>query len=582
MTLPDRSLFTSLRQAHPRLVLLPGEEDRIRQLIQADPVAQKYFARLRADGERILAQPLPQRVLIGREPSYMYMLLTSREVLDRVYTLGLLYRLNRERRWAERAIGELLNAARFVDWNPAHWLDTAEMFHAQAIGYDWLYDAFTPEQRSEIEQVVLLRGFEEAEKAYAANLWWTKNPFNWNNVCNGGVIAGALGFAELAPDRAERLVRRAIEGLPYALANFAPDGAWAEGPGYWGYAMRYTQTALSCLDTALDSDFGLGELPGLAEAGWFRLHATGPFGWFFNFADASLEAPFEPTLFWLGRRYQNPAFTLAALDSDCAVTDDAPFGAAARSLIFYQPVSGAAQAAPLDAFYKKTNLVFMRSAWHDPQAFFVGFKGGDNQANHSHCDLGEFVFDALGERWAVELGRDEYTLLGYWETAGRRWSYPRLATAGHNTLLLDGQNQDHTAEAPVIAFASTPAGAYAAADLTAGYAGCGATRVTRRIELGDGRRALSVQDQVEASRPVQVTWQMYTHAEVELKGDIALLRQNGKQMRVDLLAPAGAAFAVEEMHLDPPQLPLENTRRLRVILPPAHSAEIHVRLSPTN
>ncbi len=96
----------------------------------------------------------------------MYMLHTSREVLDRIYTLALLYRLTCERRWAARAIAELLNAARFVDWNPAHWLDTAEMMHAQAIGYDWLYDAMTQAQRDELVKAMLVHGFDESEKAY--------------------------------------------------------------------------------------------------------------------------------------------------------------------------------------------------------------------------------------------------------------------------------------------------------------------------------------------------------------------------------------------------------------------------------
>jgi len=36
----------------------------------------------------------------------------------------------------------------------------------------------------------------------------------------------------------------------------------------------------------------------------------------------------------------------------------------------------------------------------DAGAAFVGFKGGDNAASHAHLDLGEFVYDAGGVRWA--------------------------------------------------------------------------------------------------------------------------------------------------------------------------------------
>ena len=46
------------------------------------------------------------------------------------------------------AVKELEAAAHFTNWNPRHFLDTAEMTHAFAIGYDWLYEAWTPAQRA--------------------------------------------------------------------------------------------------------------------------------------------------------------------------------------------------------------------------------------------------------------------------------------------------------------------------------------------------------------------------------------------------------------------------------------------------
>ena len=55
----------------------------------------------------------------------------------------------------------------------------------------------------------------------------------------------------------------------------------------------------------------------------------------------------------------------------------------------------------------------MRSDWLDPSAMFVGIKAGTNRVNHSHLDLGTFVLDALGQRWAVDLGGDNYNLPGY-------------------------------------------------------------------------------------------------------------------------------------------------------------------------
>lgn len=95
-----------------------------------------------------------------------------------------------------------------------------------------------PAQRGELEQAACATALTKPKKPTAWAWAGTRNRFNWNNVCNGGVIIGALGFAELAPQRAAALITQALDNLPVALASFAPDGAWAEGPAYWGYAMR--------------------------------------------------------------------------------------------------------------------------------------------------------------------------------------------------------------------------------------------------------------------------------------------------------------------------------------------------------
>ena len=95
---------------------------------------------------------------------------------------------------------------------------------------------------------------------------------------------------------------------------------------------------------------------------------------------------------------------------------------------------------PLDKLFRGIDVAFFRSAGNDKDAFFVGFKGGDNKANHSHLDLGTFVLDALGQRWALDLGSDDYNLPGYF--GKQRWNYYRLRTEGHNTLTIEGENQN--------------------------------------------------------------------------------------------------------------------------------------------
>jgi hypothetical protein len=562
------TVLTTLRLSHPRLLLLAADDARVRRALTSDVTARSYRDALLRNGSRVLTQPTPERVLIGPR-----LLTVSRTVLDRVMTLALLYRLDGDHRWAARAREELLAAAAFSDWNPSHFLDVAEMSHAFAIGYDWLYDALTQEDRTTIRRALVEKGLQPAEQAYAAQASWTRASHNWNLVCNGGIAMGALAIGDEEPGLAGTVLAQALASIPLALATYAPDGAWPEGPAYWEYGTRYLVAMLAALTSALGTDFGLADAPGLSTTGRFRLHVTGPTGLHFNFADASPRAGDSPVLFWLARRYDDPVLAVGAREA-------ATGRSSAGDLLWYDARGTASDFStmPLDARYEAAHLAFFRSTWNDRDAIYVGFKGGDNATNHAHLDLGTFVLDALGQRWALDLGPDDYDLPGYF--GAERWTYERLKTSGQNTLLLDGAGQDPRAVAPLTTFRSGADGGFAIADLTAAYAGAGATRVHRGISLRDNRSRVLIQDEVETSRAVDLTWAMHTQAAIAVEGDRAILSQGAAALEARLLAPAGASFAVEDVQIAPPQQPASNLRRLLVRLPDVTTAQLAILFTP--
>jgi hypothetical protein len=192
----------------------------------------------------------------------------------------MVYRLDGNNRWVERAWQELEAAANFPDWNPRHFLDTAEMTHGFAIGYDWFFDAWTPEQRKTIRNAMIEKGLKPALNVYHGNPKpsspWNKVRHNWNQVCNGGIGIGALAIADEEPALAGELLNAGLNSIQLAMAEFAPDGAWAEGPGYWNYATTYNVALLAALESALGTDYGLSTIPGFADCGLFPIYATGP------------------------------------------------------------------------------------------------------------------------------------------------------------------------------------------------------------------------------------------------------------------------------------------------------------------
>jgi len=540
------------RPEHPRLLLLPADLDRIRTLPKESLLARKVLADLEREAERLQTVPTVEFRLIGPR-----LLTQSRRALDRVYTLGLMYRLNGKRAYLDRAVRELRAAASFKDWNPSHFLDVAEMTHAFAIGYDWLYADLSDEDRKLFRDSIVQKGLDPGLIAYRAPGSWAGNRFNWNLVCNGGMVLGALAVAEDEPEKSAAVVKAALESVVRALANYGSDGGWIEGPGYWDYGTRYAVTMLAALDSALGSDFGLSNQPGFQKAGRFRIYFTGPTYKTFNYADAGEDAADEPEMFWLAKRFGQPVFAWqqARLAERAKSADP-------LNLVWFNRDMKPPQVPQwsLDAVFAGVQCAFFRSSWDDPNALFLAVKGGDNKAPHGHLDLGSFVFDAGGVRWALDLGPDDYNLPGYF--GKQRWSYYRMRTESHNTLLIDNENQDSKAEARIVRHEFGADASWVQIDLARAYPG----RVKgwqRRIGMVN-RQAVLVEDTLEAEQPMNVVWSMVTDAEITLAGQTAELTKGGWSLTAEIRTPRHAVFDVEPTKAPPPQAQNTGTRKLVV------------------
>lgn len=541
---PDEVLKTLVRH-RPRLVLTDARLEELKALAERDELLARCVREVLAEADRQLKEPPPERKLVGPR-----LLGVSREVRHRAYTLGLAWRWTGGKAYADKLTTDLLAACRFKDWNPRHFLDVGEMAHAVGVGYDWLYDLLNDTQREAIREGLIRNGMQAGLTAYENNAWWARSRYNWNQVCNFGLTIGALALADTHPQYARQIIPKAVATVPKALAAYAPDGAWPEGPGYWGYATRYTVYGLAALETALGRDFALGRMPGLDEAGWYRIHVTGPTGQAFNYADAGSSRRHNvPSMFYLARRYDQPAFaqwereTLAHRRAD------------ARDVIWYvPPVRPAPPAPPLaKRFDGPVQVAFFRTAWDDEDALFAAVKAGFNRVNHANLDLGQFVVEALGVRWVVDLGADNYNLPGYWDTkqGGKRWTYFRLGSLAHNAPVLDGAHQHVAGTAEMTAFGASGPDGLAVVDMTGAYAPK-AKSVRRGLRMLDGRSVL-VQDELTLAEPAEVAWAIITAAKVKLDGATAELSQDGRLLTMRLLSPAGATWSVASAEQDPPQ-----------------------------
>jgi hypothetical protein len=562
----DDDPLRQLHTAHPRLILLDSDLDRVRGLARDNPLAHRIYLDLEKESERLLTAPPTEYKLVGPR-----LRAQSRRVLDRVSTLALMYRLTQREPYQRRAMAELRAAANFRDWNPAVFADTAEMTHAFALGYDWLYNALSPEDRAMIRDAIVTRALDQAIPLYQRETGWTRAFYNANIVCNAGMGLGALAIAgDSAPDKAgpdksiddkcSAVLRYVFESIPHGLATYGVEGSWPEGPAYWESVTMYGCAFFAALQTALGNDYGLSASHGVDRAGRFRIYMTGPAGKGFNFADSVDDAGAAPEMFWLAKRFGNPVFAW----SEQKLLERSTHPDAYDLVWFDRDAKSPQQppAWPLDAIFRGVDITCFRSAWDDPNALYLAVKGGDNKAAHAHLDLGSFVLDAGGVRWGADLGPDDYDLPGYF--ARQRWSYYRTRTEAHNTLLIDEQNQDPRAEARITRQEFAPDFSWVQLDLSRAHPGK-VKQWLRRFAMAQ-RQAVLTGDSVRCDQPVEIIWGMMTDAEITVTGQTAILRKNGWNLAAEIRTPRHAVFDVAPVRSSPPQAANPNFRKLVVRL----------------
>ena len=571
---PAAEILSRLRQGHPRLVLTDQRLAELKKLARTDKLLAKAVKDVIAQADSLAAKPELAYRKIGPR-----LLSVSRDCVGRMYAYGLAWRWTGDEKYVAKARATMLAVCGFKDWNPSHFLDTAEMSHGVGIGYDWFYDKLDEPTRATIRQGLIRLGMEPGLKCYRGKgAWWANSEHNWNQVCNMGLSIGALAIADTDGQCAGKILSSAIASVPKALKTYAPDGAWGEGPGYWSYATRYTAYGLAAMDTALGTDFGLSDIPGLGHAGYFPIYVSGPTGLLFGFADAHtpMERKNLPELFWLAKRYDNQFFAQAEREVI------ARRRAEPQDVIWYVPAAGTPPKPDLARLFRgPVPVAVFRTDWSNPNAIFLAFKAGYNHVNHAHLDLGQFELDALGVRWVRDLGSDDYNLPGYFSSTQNpaRWKYYRLGSASHSIVTLDGDNQDPEAVTKITNFLADGMNGFAVADLTSAYTPK-AKSALRGVRMVAGRDVL-VQDELDIAKPCQVLWGITTDAKVEASGTTATLTLDGRKLTARILQPQGAAFAVESAEQEPPQAPNTGVSRL-VFRVPAQPGPLRlaVLLSP--
>lgn len=533
---------------HPRLLFTGAETSGVKQLMQTDLLAGELSLYLKAEADSIVnLEQLPYQM-----DKYGNMLYTSRAYLSRLGTLSLAYRLYGEQKYLDAANRALLWVCNYPDWDPKHYLDTAEMTAAVAIAYDWLFaelpHATKQLVKASIYKNAIYRVLREYEKGGPGS--WAKRETNWNVVCNTGMVLGALAVAEDYPQEAEAILENAAKYMPNCLKLFAPDGVCYEGPAYWGYTNRYLAMYLKAVMDNGGDKGKIAELPGLSRTALYQIRTLTPSGHPFYFGNAGIghESFGGPAYFFYSKLFGQPE--VAAWNRK--EVSKALHGPRMLDQLFFLSLpwfdaasSKEASAVPaMEAYHNKINdIVVFNGNRNKKGSVYLVAKGGLPSQAHQQMDCGTFIIESDGVLWTEDLGADDYDLPGFWDgkPGGQRWKYFRNNNFSHNVINIDHGLQYANGHAFVCEEHPEAKRPFAKLNLCEVYKEK-AKSAYRKFTLLDDR-TMEVEDEVELlDARSKVSWVAATKAQVKVKGNKAHLTRDGKHFYMQIVAPANAVF----------------------------------------
>ncbi len=555
---PDENALAALgKKAHPRLMLKSGDDvfARIKGAAATNELLAAAIRHMKAFADQTLGEPTAEYKLDGRR-------LWSQTCTARTFGLAQMFKLYGDRRYLDRLERELRAVAAYPDWNPSHFIDTALFAFDFAIAYDWLYDDWSAEMRDVLAKAMV----DKALKAADPNAFWIHNGNNWSQVCLCGMLAASIALAEREPELAQRHIGDAVSFLHEPVEAYAPFGAFPEGVGYWDLATTYQIFAIESLRSAFGTDFGLVGEPGFLASADFPDLMTGPSGFLFSHSDSGKTRGLLASLWWFARELGRPDVVKMERRIDFANYAHAPALDRRPHSCEYcflpliwmvdVPTESAGSKTPLTWRSGSSVPVTVQTASRDdPDAIWVAMKGGTAQASHAHADQGSFVLDALGERWAEDIGGESYGIgeaehgMKFWDSSNEspRWKYFRLGLEGHNLVTIKGER------ANVGGFATLEFCRCPKRDVVCNLSAIhpSASWAKRTGSLSEDGKSYRLSDSFGGLKPgATLVWRMNTYAKPKIDGRAVVLEKNGKHLHIEASAGEWSVFV--------PSLPARN------------------------
>jgi hypothetical protein len=261
---------------------------------------------------------------------------------------------------------------------------------------------------------------------------------NWNPWIHGHILSAAL---LLEPDVKTqlRLVELVVDGLSRYLDAMPSDGGCDEGYAYWWNGPARLAEALELLDRITDGALNPWSCGALAELAQYPRRMALGGGWYVNVGDGPArpdrQQPWHVLHRW-GRQLGEPeVVAFAAAHRDEPLSTDSGLGRALASLFDreWSDASPRPIELPRSTWLPETEVLVTRAA-----GLTLAVKGGHNDENHNHNDVGSFIVAVDSTPVLVDLGKPTYTAISF---SSRRYEQWVVQSSWHNVPLIDGKEQ---------------------------------------------------------------------------------------------------------------------------------------------
>ncbi|MBE7050770.1 MAG: hypothetical protein E7394_08435 [Ruminococcaceae bacterium] len=526
-----------LKGIHPRIIATERDFIRLREEVKTNEYKKRWFNNLLVNCEEIMKEPILKYELRDR----VRLLYVADDFMEWMTCLAFAYKMTGDRKYFDAAWKQIEAVSNMPDWNPVHHIDVGIMALGYAISYDWFYELLTGSQKQLMEKCVhnnLFWIINEAHKRPDTPYGDPGMKDNHNVLCNAGLIACVVAFMDVHPEVGSQLGAHTMGLLERFMWLFAPIGAYFEGPSYACVSINYTARLFAAMEPCMGTLYGLDKAEAFDLSADYIMNMQSDAA-SFGFGDGNSDLKRCSGMFWLYNHYGIKGKKDAVAD----LLVNATGMDAVDALLHYNVEPDKTDdndTSGLGVYYPGEDLVLARNSF-EPGQVYVGLKCGGTIHPHSHLDSGSFVFDAMGTRWAHDLGQDDYNLEWNWGF----YDIYRRRPESHNTLIINpdaGYGYELDGRAKFLSYDIRPKGVIAKTDLTELY-GDKVTSAKRGFFFTDDRRSLVVRDEVSLTGKSDLYWLMCISSNVEIIDEHTVILTNpanvSQKVKVEFISSTG-------------------------------------------